>query len=316
MNFNCNDKTKNNSIELKSPVRCDGGKTLISRLVHLFNLRGRGDLSELIGVTPGTISTWMTRDSTPFELLIRIHLITNVPMQYLCFGIQLDGMPDKYSFDEKERNRQTLSQPINADGGRTLIKRLIHLFKVRTRIELGELLGITAGTFSTWTTRNTVPHELLVRIHLITGVSLKYLCFGQGNEFPSVSPSTPSVVAPVSSEEHQPQTSLSVFHIENGQLVPSQDYHFNLEAVQAFGLNPKHKALVLQSANKLLFVSCAEKTVTEGTYLYRINDVYKIGEMQLLPDGKVYLLDNGERYAVNSETTHIHGKVVSVLERC
>ncbi|WP_417761690.1 helix-turn-helix domain-containing protein [Shewanella sp.] len=315
MNDYFNKKIADNSMGLKTPVECDGGKTLISRLMRLFNVGSRGELSDIIGVTPGTLSTWMTRGSTPFELLIRIHLVTRIPMNYLCFGTAPKGKQYSHSFDENSSNWGALKQPLEADGGRVLIERLIHLFKVKTRIELGELLGITIGTFSTWTTRNTVPYELLVRIHLEKKVALEYLCFGKGSEFSNDSES-PAIEEAGYKVEHQPQTNLGVFHIENGQLVSHANYQFNQEAAQAFGLSPDHKALVLQHANKLLFVSSAEKTVTEGTYLYQINDVYKIGAMKLLPDGKVYLLDNGERYEVNSEATHIHGKVVSVLERC
>lgn len=308
--------------ELANPVEIEGGKELIERLKTLFGCYNQTSLAELLNISPATLSIWATRNSTPHELLIRLSIRLNISLEVLCFGEHQEIVELRQKV--LSLKKQDIKVPLDADGGRTLIERLLHLFKVRTRIELGDLLGITAGTFSTWTTRNTVPYELIARIHLNTGVSLSYLCFGKGEEYPANAPRRKKTIQQITAmfkRDAEPETkaldeSINVYNIENGQLVPQTHYEFNFEAAQAFGLSPDHEALVLQHANKLLFVSTAEKTVTEGTYLYRINDVYKIGAMKLLPDGKVYLLDNGERYEVNSEATHIHGKVVSVLERC
>jgi hypothetical protein len=84
----------------------------------------------------------------------------------------------KYKHDKMFEN---LNKPIDCDGGKVLIERLMHLFEVNTRIELGDLIGVTAGTLSTWTTRNATPFELLIRVHLLTGWPMEYICFGVGD---------------------------------------------------------------------------------------------------------------------------------------
>ena len=73
-------------LTLNKPLECAGGKTVILRLLRLFNLRNRVELSALIGVSTGSIATWQTRNTTPFELLIRIHLATGVDLDFLLFG--------------------------------------------------------------------------------------------------------------------------------------------------------------------------------------------------------------------------------------
>ncbi|MGI2152907.1 hypothetical protein ACROAK_08480 [Shewanella oncorhynchi] len=45
-----------------------------------------------------------------------------------------------------------------------------------------------------------------------------------------------------------------------------------------------------------------------------INKTEQIGDLRILPDGHVYLLDASDKYQVDPNTTKIHGKVVSVLE--
>ncbi len=56
-------------------------------------------------------------------------------------------------------------------------------------------------------------------------------------------------------------------------------------------------------------------TVTKSFYLFAVNDVYQLGELRQLPDGKVYFIDGDDKYVINHETTKIQGKVVSILEK-
>ena len=89
-------------IDLNHPIKCDSGKTIAERLIRLFGVRNRLELAEVLGMHPGSFSTWQTRNTTPYELLIRIHLATGAPMEYLCFGIG-EGVPDVFSLVEQQQ---------------------------------------------------------------------------------------------------------------------------------------------------------------------------------------------------------------------
>lgn len=67
--------------------RYDGGKTLIDRLIKEFGLKDRNELSSFTGLSLGTLATWQTRNTTPFELIIRVHLFTGISIPRLLFGI-------------------------------------------------------------------------------------------------------------------------------------------------------------------------------------------------------------------------------------
>ncbi|RLV57948.1 bacteriophage CI repressor [Parashewanella curva] len=96
---------------LNQPIDCDSGKTIAERLIRLFGVRNRLELAEVLGMHPGSFSTWQTRNTTPYELLIRIHLATGAPMKYLCFG-EGEGVPDVFSLVDNnqaiERNSKKL----------------------------------------------------------------------------------------------------------------------------------------------------------------------------------------------------------------
>lgn len=64
-----------------------GGKTVIDRLINELGLNSIYELSSIIEVTTGTLSTWATRDITPFELVVKVHLFTGIPIQKILFGI-------------------------------------------------------------------------------------------------------------------------------------------------------------------------------------------------------------------------------------
>lgn len=217
--------------------------------------------------------------------------------------------------------------PLNSlpeyDGGEKVILRLLSLFGVRNRLELGDLLAVSSGTFATWKTRNTTPFELLVRIHLATGVPMEYLCFGHESDSVDlmkygVSTKTEYIDGQVIGVQERLASyrlpSLKIFSIENGSLKPSSEICTDKTFMQLVGVAGDDSDLIVKDSNKLMFINSNETTVSNGQYLFTINGIYQLGNLGMLPDGHVYLFRDGDKYQVDPNTTKIHGKVVSVLE--
>jgi hypothetical protein len=315
---------------IKTPLITEGGKVFVNRLVHLFGLRSKVELSELIGVSTGSIATWQTRNVVPYELAVRLHLATGVSVEYLLFD-ELKGdlnimqyLPDprlQPNYANIKVNlanfHYSLTTPANYDGGAVLIERLVSLFKVASKVELGDLVGVNIGTLGTWHTRRTTPHELLCRIHLATGVSMHYLCFGKEWE----DRQHQQKVCPHSVRESSSADSLDngllsckqTYSLDNGQLNSITKYVANDFFWSNIGIAPATDAVVI-SDNKSYFIDKSATSVSKGRYLFAVNDVYQIGELRQLPDGKTYFYDDGDKYAIDEDTTKIHGKVVSILE--
>lgn len=308
----------------------EGGKVVVERLLHLFNLRNKVELSGIIGVTTGSIATWQTRSTVPYELLIRIHLATGVSMQYLLFDeaeADLNVMvycedpstqPNYASINQNIKSfHYSLAQPIHCDGGLQIIKRLQQVLRLESKAELGRLCSVNIGTLATWQTRKTTPHELLCRVHLATGVSMHYLCFGYEWEDRKAQEKVVERIA----NESSPQDSLSdgvkicdeTYLLDNGKLITKNKYVANDFFWSNIGISPASDTVVI-SDNKSYFIDKKASTVTKGLYLFLVNGVFQIGKLRQLPDGKVYFIDGDDKYEINHETTEVHGKVVSILE--
>jgi transcriptional regulator with XRE-family HTH domain len=339
---------------IKSPIKAEGGKVFVNRLVHLFGLRSKVELSELIGVSTGAIATWQTRNSLSYELVMRIHLATGISVEYLLFD-ELKGdlnvmqyLPDptlQPNYANIKHNiskfRYSLTSPAHYDGGAVVIERLVTLFQSESKVDLADLFGINVGTLGTWHTRKTTPHELLCRIHLATGVSMHYLCFGKewedvvaARKNADLSPSVGSANLQQSSEakvksrvDHiipkdiadQPSydnmmVQVPTFDITSGNMKAIDPYFFSYNVLDSFGMSWQSTHIVINDG-KTSFIDTNISTVTKGLYLFSVNNLYQIGELRQLPDGKQYLIEGEERFPIDTSITKIAGKVVSVLKK-
>ena len=198
-----------------------------------------------------------------------------------------------------------------------MIERLVSTFKVSSKKELGELVGVSVGTLSTWHTRKVAPHELLCRIHLATGISMHFLCFGkeweEGQHQRSVSLPSSSKTSNKGALDSGLQSCEQTYLLDNGQLKISSQYEANDFFWSKIGISPPSDIVVI-SCSGSYFINTDIKKVTKGQYLFAINDSYQLGELRQLPDGNVYLIDGQDKYPFNTDTTKIHGKVVSILQ--
>ena len=213
---------------------------------------------------------------------------------------------------------QSLIKQVEADGGKTIVERLIRLFGVRNRLELAEVLDTHPGTFSTWQTRNTTPYEMLVRINLATGVPLEYLCFGEGDGVPDIFQNSKPKVSDKpnlhrsTSPTDEILSQLSIFVISNGELQKTEELTVDANFYNRCGITQDDYAI--EQNGNLLFINTHHQVITKGQYLFSVNSAHQIGELKQQPDGNTYFYDDsGETYVVNKETTKVHGKVVSVL---
>ncbi|NRD73229.1 helix-turn-helix domain-containing protein [Shewanella sp. VB17] len=311
-------------------LNVEGGKVVIDRLLHIFNLRSKVELSGIIGVSPGSIATWQTRSTVPYELLIRIHLATGISIEYLLFDTVVGDInvmqfcpnptttPSYATINQNLKYfRYPLGKPAHYDGGSQIIKRLIQILKFNNRTELSNATSVSIGTLSTWQTRKVTPHELLCRIHLATGTSMHYLCFGYEWEDRKVQENT---VAPAIKDNLSEQTLTNgvqacsnTYLLENGKLTAKTKYIANDFFWLNIGISPSTDAVAITNKASY-FIDKKSSTVTKGMYLFSINDVFQIGELQQLPDSKVYYVDGSDKYPIDPNTTTVHGKVVSILE--
>ncbi|MGI8472174.1 phage repressor protein CI [Pectobacterium brasiliense] len=75
---------------------------------------------------------------------------------------------------------KSLYDQILASGGKAVLRRMLDAYWFSTQKELGDLLGISTATISTWIRRNFFPGDVVIACALDTGVSLEWLATGRG----------------------------------------------------------------------------------------------------------------------------------------
>ncbi|MEZ9292291.1 helix-turn-helix domain-containing protein [Vibrio lentus] len=94
--------TVNKKIE---PFKYIGGRNFTSKVVNVMNLERYNQLTEVLGVNKGTISTWHTRNMTPFELAVRIHLSEGVSLKWLLLD-EGEPFPEQNAQDHVSKKNE------------------------------------------------------------------------------------------------------------------------------------------------------------------------------------------------------------------
>lgn len=128
------------------PFDYKGGTEFVERLKKVTETNTYGQLSDVIGVPRSSISTWVDRDVTPFEIAVRLHLALGVSIKWLTTG---EGEPFEYRNDPTEAiNIQRLINGALEEAGRITIDVVTlnkyHLKQTTTKVidEDGELFFI------------------------------------------------------------------------------------------------------------------------------------------------------------------------------
>ncbi|MDP2500113.1 helix-turn-helix domain-containing protein [Vibrio splendidus] len=94
--------TVNKKVE---PFEYIGGRDFTSKVVKVMNLERYNQLTEVLGVNKGTISTWHTRNMTPFELAVRIHLSEGVSLKWLLLD-EGEPFPEQNAQDHVSKKNE------------------------------------------------------------------------------------------------------------------------------------------------------------------------------------------------------------------
>nr|WP_241910242.1 helix-turn-helix domain-containing protein [Vibrio splendidus] len=127
-----------------------GGRDFTSKVVKIMNLERYNQLTEVLGVNKGTISTWHTRNMTPFELAVRIHLSEGVSLKWLLLD-EGEPFPEQNAQDHvsKKNEAKTLFDIdcFSIDDGK-LVEKGILTFDKALLDELGvsNVIAIKDGT--------------------------------------------------------------------------------------------------------------------------------------------------------------------------
>ncbi|WP_258180309.1 helix-turn-helix domain-containing protein [Photobacterium kishitanii] len=291
-----------------------GGKDFTTRLLTVTGASNLSKLAQLIGVPRTTIATWHRRDMIQHEIIVRICLATGASLRYLALGEGepfdkeqiLSGTCPDLNIDSTSTSELIKDEPITKipqfpyDGGRLITQKLKVLTKVSEFQDLAEVFDVPKSTISTWHTRNMTPYEVVLRTHLATGCSLKWLMLDQGEAFEKT--------------EDSSIKTLPIEKISNGSLETKGHISLDLITLKKYDLEESSTTVIEQDSN-LYFVNTLETNPTSGKYLIDIDGSLSINHLQRLP-GKKLAIDFGDSsIEVTQEDIKVIGRVAMRIDK-
>lgn len=162
--------------------------SVLDRILSSYGFTTQKELSEHLEIARNSISGWLQRDSIPSSVIVKCNLDTGADVNWL-----LNGQFEKASCDKAQEavemqkikfDGQTHFKEVQASGGKAVLERMLEAYGFTMQKELGDLMGLSSGTISTWIRRDYFPGDAVVTCALDTGASLRWLATGEGNMHP------------------------------------------------------------------------------------------------------------------------------------
>ncbi|ERB66332.1 transcriptional regulator [Vibrio coralliilyticus OCN008] len=193
-------------------------------------------------------------------------------------------------------------------GGKEVIERLMQATNTSSNQALADAFGLPKSTVGTWRHRNLVPYEIVIRLHLETGISIKWLTLGQGEPYESSSEHTH-----VSKKNEAKQIfDANCFRIEEGKLVNQGTLALDKSVLEEVGVV---NVLALKGESITYLVNTESSQAVSGTYLVDMDGLLSLNEIQRLPGKKLAISFNGSTLTVEEGEVKVVGRVVLVMEK-
>lgn len=107
---------------------------------------------------------------------------------------------------------------------------------------------------------------MIIRIHLATGASVRYMALGEGEQYPE-------------NNEYVSTSSINQFIIANVQLEKTGTVDLGLSILKNFALI-KDELLMIEKNGTHLYVNTAERQASSGDYVLDIDGVISVNYLQ------------------------------------
>lgn len=203
------------------------------------------------------------------------------------------------------------------DGGKKVTERMKKITSMSDFKSLGDALGISKGTVSTWHQRNLTPFEVVIRLHLHTGASIRYMLFGEGEPFPTKSEANVrdgqgSYQYLDKFRESKKLFDVDTFILKNGHIDRVGTLAIDNDILIENGVT---NLMAIKEIGVTYFIDKEVQTATNGLYLINMDGVFSLNTLQRLPGNKLVIDFNGTSIEVNESDIKVAGKVVFELNK-
>lgn len=198
--------------------------------------------------------------------------------------------------------------PFEYIGGRESTKRMKEVTNTNDFKSLGDVLNISKGTISTWHQRGLTPFEVIIRLHLKTGASIRYLALGEGEAFPERKTS----IAELQIAESKTILDIDCFALDDGALKSKRTLALDKDLLEEAGVT---EVMAIKDNGKTFLVNKESRQAVAGTYLVDMDGLLSLNEIQRLPGKKLAISFNGSTITADEGDVKVVGRVALVMER-
>ena len=192
-----------------------------------------------------------------------------------------------------------------------------------TFAELADVTNVSRQTISTWNAHNRNSHELVVRIHLRTGIPVHELILPKDYPLTDLHHSfwgnkkAPKAEVTSSSPELQnPQlaiVAIKSFCLTNGQLVPTGEIPYAQRMFNSWDLEASNTIEIETNEGRFL-VDKKQNDAVSGEYLIDMNGRLSINHIQRLPN-KLAIVFGNSTVEVSEKDIKVIGRVAVTLRK-
>ncbi|HBM3195295.1 phage repressor protein CI [Klebsiella pneumoniae] len=283
------------SSELDVQWRIGASDGVLERLMSAYGVKMQKDLADLLGIAKHSVSGWVQRDAIPGNIIVRCCLDTGADINWLVTGELANA---NLEYDSSKLKGKGLYDEIMGNGGKTVLRRILDAYGFNMQKELGDLLGISSGTISTWIRRDFFPGDVVVTCALDTGVSLEWLATGKGQMRDS-------------KETLATELSIKKSRLESGALKDAGYWHPDPSMIPP----NTNDLLFVDGVNTSWLVDCSASNIANGRWLISIDGALDIFDVIRLPGGKVRLSNKSAEFECSLTDIKSVGVVVITLEK-
>ncbi|HAS6878660.1 TPA: transcriptional regulator [Vibrio parahaemolyticus] len=194
---------------------------------------------------------------------------------------------------------QAEMKPFDYLSGKDFTEKLKDVTNCDTYLKLADVYGIPRTTITTWHTHNRTAFELIVRTHLATGASVRYMALGEGEPFDNKS---------------EPMEALQTFRLVDGALVEAGKVSLDLGTLDRFGLKPSLTKVIEDDA-RIYYVNTESSNPTSGKYLIDIDGQLSINLIQRLPGHKLSINIGNNSFEASVDDIKVLGRVAMTMNK-
>ncbi|MDW3637981.1 helix-turn-helix domain-containing protein [Vibrio sp. 1291-1] len=194
---------------------------------------------------------------------------------------------------------QAEMKPFDYLSGKDFTEKLKDVTNCDTYLKLADVYGIPRTTITTWHTHNRTAFELIVRTHLATGASVRYMALGEGEPFDNKS---------------EPMEGLQTFRLVDGALVEAGKVSLDLSTLDRFGLKPSITKVIEDDAG-IYYLNTESIDPVAGDYLIDVDGRLSINYLQRLPGKKLAIAFGNSTIEVSEGDIKVIGRVAMEMKK-